>query len=390
MNQIKLNAEEVKNLLRHIISNNKKLQEEGKKPISVNLEGPAGIGKTSALLELSAELDMECIKLNLAEMEEVGELTGFPVKEYEVVKDNVSKWIPENMIPMYVKGGYKPTSSHRMNYAVPEWIAGKTKPGILILDDFSRANQMFMQAIMEICDRQEYISWKLPAGWTVVLSSNPDDGNYNVTTLDIAQTTRFINLEMKFDMDVWARWAEKDALDSRAINFMLMNPEVITERYNARSFVTFFNSISSIKNFEDNLDLLQMLGEGSIGAEASTLFTAFIHNKLDKIVRPKDLILHDNETYIIGELNSCVTVNGEYRADISSVLATRVVNFCLSYAESNPINQAIINRLIRLTTDCDAFTDDLKYYIVKEILAGNKTKFSKIMLDKKVMDMSLK
>jgi hypothetical protein len=211
-----------------------------------------------------------------------------------------------------------------------------------------------------------------------------------VTTLDTAQKTRFININMKFDIDVWAQWAEKDKLDTRAINFLLFNPELITERYNARAFVTFFNAIATIEDFEKNLPMIQMLGEGAIGPEASTLFTAFINNKLDKIVSPKDLITHTNESYVIGLLNDSVNVAGNFRADISSVIATRVINFCSALADSNKVDQAVINRLIKLTTDCDGFNDDLKYYIIKELIGNHKVKFAKLLNNIQVAKMAMK
>jgi DNA polymerase III delta prime subunit len=390
MQKIQLNAEEIKSFLTHMVKNNRHLQDEGKIPVAINIEGNAGIGKTSTVLELAKELNMHVEKINLAQMEEVGDLIGFPFKEFQVSKESAEKWVPENMLPMYVKSGYKPSGKSRMSHAKPAWIEGKGENGFLILDDFSRANHMFMQAIMEICDRQEYISWKLPKGWTILLTSNPDNGEYNVTTLDLAQQTRFVSIEAKFDLDVWARWAEKAGIDTRCINFMLMHPEVITERYNARAFVTFFNSISSIPKFEEALDLIQMIGEGTIGPEASSLFTMFINNKLDKIIPPKDIMLNPNENYVVGALNSIVGEDDGFRADLSSIIATRVVNFCLVYAEKNSIQPDFITRLVKLTTDCKSFTDDLRYYMVKEILAGNKVKFSKLMMNPAVVQMSLK
>ena len=213
MQKIQLNAEEIKKFLTHMVKNNQQIQNEGHVPVSVNIEGNAGIGKTSVVLELAQELNMDVVKLNLSQMEEVGDLIGFPFKEFQVIKESVEKWVPENMLPIYVKAGYKPSGNSRMSHAKPSWIEGKKENGFLILDDFSRANHMFMQAIMEICDRQEYISWKLPKGWTILLTSNPDNGEYNVTTLDIAQQTRFVSIEAKFDLDVWARWAEKAGID---------------------------------------------------------------------------------------------------------------------------------------------------------------------------------
>lgn len=247
-----------------------------------------------------------------------------------------------------------------------------------------------MQATMELIDRQEYISWKLPKNWHIVLTTNPDNGDYNVTSLDIAQKTRFISVEVKFDEQVWAKWAEKAGIDGRCINFLLMNPEVVTKSVNPRAITTFFNSISSIQKFEEQLPLIQMIGEGSVGADVSTMFTMFINNKMDKIISPQDIINNTNESYVIGALNSSMGEGDSFRADISSVVATRVINYCLTFAENNPISDAIVNRLIKLTTDCDAFTDDLRYYMIKEIVNGNKVKFAKLMLNNKVVQMAVK
>jgi MoxR-like ATPase len=71
----------------------------------------------------------------------------------------------------------------------------------------------FTQAAMELIDKQTYLSWKLPKGWTIILTSNPDNGNYFVTSLDNAQKTRFISIDIKFDVDCWAEWAEKEKID---------------------------------------------------------------------------------------------------------------------------------------------------------------------------------
>ena len=89
MKQLELNAEELKSVLTHLIKNNIEIQQEGKKPIAVNVEGESGIGKSSAIMELAAELDMDFVKLNLSELEEVGELAGFPVKVFSVIKEGV-------------------------------------------------------------------------------------------------------------------------------------------------------------------------------------------------------------------------------------------------------------------------------------------------------------
>lgn len=390
MSQVKLNIDELKGFMNHMIKNNQHIQANGKVPVAVNIEGDAGLGKTSSIKQLAKEHNMQVIMLNLAEFEELGDLVGFPVKEFQIQNaEGKTTWITEQQIDAAVKKGYK-VISKRMSHAAPEWIEGKGEGGILILDDYTRADHRFMQATMSLIDQQSYASWKLPKNWHIVLTTNPDNGDYNVTSLDIAQKTRFISVEVKFDEKVWAKWAESVGIDGRCINFLLMNPEVITQSVNPRAMTTFFNAISSIEKFEEELPIIQMIGEGSVGYDVSAMFTMFINNKLDKIISPADIINNPSEAYVVGALNSAVGTGNDFRADISSVITTRIINHCLVHAQDKPVTDAMVNRVIKLVTDCDAFTDDLKYYMVKEIVNGNKVKWQKLMMNSQVVKMAVK
>jgi hypothetical protein len=366
-------------------------------------------GKTSAIMQLGKELNMQVVKLNLSQLEELGDLVGFPVKEFEIQNaEGKTTWINESQINAASAKGYK-VIGKRMSHAAPEWIQGKGEGGFLILDDYTRADHRFMQATMEILDRQEYVSWKLPKNWHVILTTNPDNGDYNVTSLDVAQKTRFTNpdngdynvtsldvaqktrfisVELKYDSDVWAKWAENAGIDGRCINFMLMHPELVTQRVNPRSITTFFNAISSIDKFEDSLPLVQMIGEGSVGSDFSSMFTMFINNKLDRIISPEDILTKDKD-YVMGALTNAVGKDDDFRADISSVIATRLINYSLVQAEKGSVPAGVIDRLAILTTECDAFTNDLRYYMVKEIVNGNKVKFAKLMQNTNVVKMAI-
>jgi hypothetical protein len=222
-----------------------------------------------------------------------------------------------------------------------------------------------------------------------MLTANPDNGDYMVNSIDSAQKTRYITANLKFDVDVWARWAEAEGIDSRCINFLLLHPELVTQETNARSISTFFNAISSFDNFDKNLPLIQMIGEGSVGEEFASMFTIFINNKLDKLVTPKDLLTHENEAYIVGELSTCVGKDENYRADIASTLATRLANYAVVYSKENTVNQKITDRLLTLCTK-DYFSNDLKYLVVRTIFNGNKQKFNKFMMNPEIIKMTLK
>ena len=418
MAQVNLNIDECKNFVNHIIKNNRFLQEGNKNPVAVEIVGESGIGKTSAVLDLAKENELNFVKLNLAQIEELGDLVGFPVRQFQMYKEKqvpkkmdnlnytqaqkaaavaqmtgitkkIGQWVDELAVEEYLRNGWKMTGKNRMSYCAPEWISDKKEGGILLLDDWNRADMRFIQAVMELVDRQQYISWSLPKDWHIILTSNPDNGDYMVNSIDSAQKTRYITANLKFDVEVWARWAEEQEIDTRCINFLLLHPELVTQETNARSITAFFNSISSFEKFEDELSMIQMIGEGSVGDAFASMFTTFINNKLDRLVTPKDLLTHTDEKYILGQLTSCVGKDDNYRADIASTLATRLANYSVVYSKENTINQKITDRLITLCTK-DYFTNDLKYLIVRTIFNGNKQKFNKMMMNPEIIKMTIK
>ena len=420
MAEVNLNIDELKGFVNHIINNNRYLQEQGKNPVAVEIVGESGIGKTSAVIELAKENNLNFVKLNLAQIEELGDLVGFPVRQFQMYKEKqvskkiddlqyttaqkaaaaaqvanatmtkkVGQWVDELAVDEYLKQGWKVTGKNRMSYCAPEWIADKKDGGILLLDDWNRADVRFIQAVMELVDRQTYISWSLPKDWHIMLTANPDNGDYMVNSIDTAQKTRYITANLKFDVDVWARWAEEAGIDTRCINFLLLNPELVTKETNSRSITTFFNAISSFEDFEKSLSMIQMIGEGSVGDTFASMFTTFINNKLDKLVTPVDLLTHDNEAYILGELRSCLGKDDNYRADIASTLATRLANYAVVYSKESKVTQKITDRLIRLCTD-DYFTNDLKYLVIRTIFNGNKQKFNKLMMNPDIIKMTVK
>jgi len=393
MAQVKLNSCELKDFIKHVINNNRFIQAQGKVPTALNVVGNAGLGKTTVVSNLAKEEGMQFVKINLAMIEELSDLIGFPVKEFQIGKDTPdglkTKWVTEMEAELAVKAGFKLTGARRTAYCAPEWISGKGESGILLLDDYTRADPRMIQACMDLINTQEYISWKLPKDWTIILTTNPDGGDYHVNSMDIAQTTRFISCELKFDVDCWAQWAEETQMDGRCINFILKHPEIVTEATNPRAITTFFNAISSFEKFEEQLPMIQMIGEGSVGPDMTSLFTLFINNKLDQLMSPKDILLHDNEDYIVGALKTTVGRGDDYRADIASIMSTRIINFALAHFKSNPMKAEVIKRLEKLVVD-EIFAIDLKYMIVRNLINGNKQKFQKLMLNDKVMEYTIR
>ena len=66
----------------------------------------------------------------------------------------------------------------------------------------------FKGAVMELINEGTYVSWSLPKNTTIALSRNPDDGNYSVQSEDSALLSRYIDFNIKFNIDAFAEWAE--------------------------------------------------------------------------------------------------------------------------------------------------------------------------------------
>ena len=150
----------------------------------------------------------------------------------------------------------------------------------------------------------------------------------------------------------------------------------------------FFNSISSIKNFDDSLPLIQMIGEGSVGPEFSSMFTMFINNKLDKMISPQN-IMEQDEKYVLNTLKSIVGKDDDYRADLASILSTRIINYLDKFSKNNPIEKTIIDRISKIINE-KIFTNDICYNMVRSIYNINPGKFKTMLMNKDLVQYIMK
>lgn len=411
--------DQVKHLVNYTIDNNLHLEEEGMTPIAISLEATAGIGKTSILENIARERGMQCTKISLHEMEEAGDLIGFPIMEFECqimqrykegdeVKVRVlpkTVWVNKKQLDEGpgVNMKYKQTGKTRMSYAKPAWVPEYNENGnMVILDDYVRANPQLLQACMELILTQRYTSWSLPKKTTICLTNNPDDGTNNVNSLDEAQRTRFMNYEVEWDLDDWMKWAE-GKIDGRCINFVasysgeLFNADDEGNRIcNPRSFVMFANMIGGIKDWDkpENLAFISTISKGCFkdeGGRFSKMFTSFIRNKMHLIIQPKDMLLGAWDR-IQGILESTLyDTNGQYRPELASLLERRFSNYVLSWlgsSDKTPIAK-VKDRIIDFLNNQDKggrmlFNNDLFYHMIKTITSEKKQQTNKLLYEPKI------
>lgn len=331
-------------------------------------------------------------------------LTGFPLKEFKINEldenGNVidTKWVAHDLISTYFQKPcetYEITQESRMAYATPAWLPKEENPNgtIILLDDFSRAQSMFMQATMELICRGSYISWNLPKYTSIILTSNPDSSSYQVNTLDEAQLSRFINFKVKFDINDWAVWAENAGLDGRGINFLLTYHHEIfksfdgVHRVNARSYTMFINAISGISDWEksENLATILTIAKGCFTFDKDnligTLFAQFIANKLDRLIEPKDLLMKEWNV-VCPKIKECVYDGQTYRPDIANVLTTRLLNYTMMYFETKGSKTDVVQkRLIDIVNNTDKlFTEDLIFSVIKTLAIKYKARMNKVIM----------
>ena len=361
----------------------------GERPTSLCIEGAAGIAKTSITKQVAKELGYTFHQINAAMIDDLGHLVGFPEKEFEIAMDGGrdSQWVPAEFSEEAIKDGGKYTGGSRMAYAVPYWLKAidPNEKFVLLLDDFTRGLPMVMQACMTLVEEYRYGSWELPKNAIILLTTNPDNGEYSVASLDVAQKTRMRYIEMIFDVDVWARWAESVNMDGRCINFVLNNPELFHEKkdgiggakdYNARIMTKFFNDIGCLPDFKDQLSYVKICGDGSVGSQFTDTFITFVNNRLDKLPSPKELFSMSLETAQkkLNEVCGNYKTKDAYNPATASIMANRIVNYAIygvheSWGKKE--NETAVGMILH-----NCFSEDLKFFMAQQFMSEDAKKQS--------------
>jgi hypothetical protein len=400
---MELTLNEARKAIEFIIDNNRELQDRGIMPVAIGISGSSGIGKSSVIDQIAQDRGYNYITLSLSQIQDTSDLVGYPIKEHYICKEDGSecKWVPSELLEVFSKEGWILTEETRMSYAVPMWLKtiDTSKPLILNLDDYSRATPHLLQACNELILRQKYISWELPKYSTVICSSNPDDGEYQVNTLDEAQRSRLINFDVKFNVQDWAAYAERAELDSRGINFLLQYHSELMDRsktkcakVNARNYTMFINTISGIKEWSssENLSFILQLASGCFLDDKENvvghLFSTFIANKLDKLPTPEVLVTQKWET-LKPKLETLLYDNNRYRPDLASILSTRFCNYSLMLFEKKGTKtDVVVDRILDIIdNEKILFSEDLIFNLIKTLNNKYPARCNKMLMNPKII-----
>lgn len=355
----KCNSEELVNFIHHTLITNKQAEEQGHPKTPICIWGEHGIGKTQSVETYAKSNGYKFSYIAPAQFEEMGDLVGMP----KIIDQNNNEKGTTVFIP-------------------PDWVPKEEGPGILLIDDVNRADDRILRGIMQLLQNYELVSWKLPNKWHIVLTANPDGGDYSVTPMDFAMLTRMMHITLTFDVKKWALWAEQNNIDPRGISFVLTYPEVVTgERTTPRTLVQFFENISHIKDLKKDLGLVKMLADACLDSNTVTSFIAFLNNDLSKLITPEEILESKQFEKEVYQKVKSVVEQETKRVDILSVITTRFVNY-LTISEANFGNQQIDN--IKAYLNMDFLPNDMRFIAARDLANSKNNSLKKIMADPQI------
>jgi MoxR-like ATPase len=307
-----LSARGLEAFLAYMIDSNLAHEEAtGERPSPLCVWGRHGLGKTACVLEFARSRGWPLAYCAPAQFEEMGDFHGLPMRS---------------------------EASGQTIYLPPKWVPKEAGPGILLIDDVNRADDRILRGLMQLLQRYEMFSWKVPPRWQIVCTANPEDEEYSVTPMDEAMLTRMLHVGMKFDAGAWASWAVANGVDSRGIDFVLTYPESVTgKRTTPRSLVQVFAKLARIPDLKQELDLVRTVAMSGLDDVTVNAIMSFIASDLEHLVTAEEIL----EAEDFGAVKPRVAAaaagrGGAIRVDRLSVICTRLVLAVAGQAYAKP------------------------------------------------------
>lgn len=277
----------------------------GGRAIPVCVWGLHGIGKTAIVEDVVRERGWSFAYVAPAQFEEMGDLHGLPV---------------------LVEG-----ESARTVFAAPDWVPRADGPGVLLLDDLNRADDRILRGLMQLFQTGGMFSWRLPAGWQIVATANPEGGAYSVTQMDDAMLTRLLHVTLELDVRDWVSWARSRGLDPRGVAFVEKVPEAVTgRRTTPRSLAQLFEALVDVPDLRAEEALVRTLAASTLDEVTVAAFLAHVRGTAVDALTPEDVLDAPDAATLTERLGSLFGEGGsELRVDRIGTLCHRIADHLL-------------------------------------------------------------
>jgi hypothetical protein len=222
---------------------------------NIMLVGKHGVGKSQIIENYFIKKGKEVVILFLGQMSDPGDLIGLPVLD---------------------------DASQKTDFRPPWWFPQNNKPIVLFLDELNRARPEILQCVMDLTLNKRLNGKALPQGSRIITAVNAGE-EYQLTDLDPALVSRFNIYNFKPTVAEWLLWATAQKIDSRIINFIEKNPDLLENTSNEysgleksadrRSWHRVSELISKIENIDK---IIEKSIAGIVGIPASLKFANFL------------------------------------------------------------------------------------------------------------------
>ena len=222
--------------------------------------GAPGVGKSTAVRELTKELGIGFIDVRLAQREPV-DMRGLPVPDEA---ENSVKWL--------VSG---------------EWPRDPASRGVIMFDELTAADKTLQVAAYEfILDRRLGNLYKVPDTWYIMAAGNRIEDRAVSCAMSSALANRFLHVEVTAEAHSFLEWAKENNLHPAVTGFIQFRPELLfsqTDENLQRGWPSprSWERVSTmLKIAEKNKrkSSLKYTIPGLIGQGAATEFMAFYKN----------------------------------------------------------------------------------------------------------------
>jgi len=247
------------------------------------LVGEMGIGKTHLVNAAASILDARHKKQKSIEDDKK--------RLYNIVDLRCASQEPGDII------GIPRERDGRTIWSKAIWWPEPDTQGILFLDEVNRGPKDVTQCVFQLVSEWRMHTHILPEGWIIVAAINPDNNEYDVSTLDKAFLRRFCQIKLTTDSREWLRWAENYGINERIQKFIRENNKYLYVENN--SDLTAFPTPEGYRMVDEMLDLdiipkdenakFEVIA-GLVGQEAAATLMLYLDSEVEDCVSMQSIL----------------------------------------------------------------------------------------------------
>lgn len=244
------------------------------------LWGPPGIGKSSLIHQIAAELGFDVLDLRLAQLEPT-DLRGVPMPDHEIGR---AKWFLPDFWPERVEEEttrdvvyVDDDGNEKVKKVKVDSGCCPNGPGIVFLDEIEKAPISVKNASLQLVLNRMIGTYKLPDDWAIMCAGNREDDGCFSAPLGSALSNRMMHMEIEADVDSWASWARENDIAEDIIGFLHARPELLYKRTDDHAFPSprtwemASNLVKASKSQREQKDLLA----AAVGRGVASEFTVW-------------------------------------------------------------------------------------------------------------------